>query len=315
MANEIDLSTKSYFVAGHKGMVGSAICRKLREKNITPLVIEKSSVDLRNTAEVEEFFCETTPNIVVMAAARVGGIWSNTTFPVDFLLDNLEMQNNVIKASHKYGVEKLLFLGSSCIYPKNSVQPIKEHSLLTGELESTNQWYAIAKIAGLKLCQAYKSQYGCDFISAMPTNLFGPNDNFDPMHSHVPAALMQRFHSAKKNGERQSYIWGTGTPKREFLHVDDLADACLHLLSTYSGFEPINIGSGVDISIVDFAKLIAMIVGFEGEIICDPSKPDGTMLKRLDTSVINDSGWFPKIKLEDGLRETYAWAIEAGVLR
>ena len=307
------ISGKSIFVAGHRGMVGSAICRNLASRGITPLTASRQDVDLADAGAVANWFEKHRPEVVIIAAARVGGIFANDSFPVDFLLTNLKIQNNLIEASFTAGVQKLLFLGSSCIYPKFAEQPIKEEYLLTGSLEPTNEWYALAKIAGLKLCQAFRKQHGCDFISAMPTNLYGPNDNFHPEHSHVPAALMRRFHKAKLNGLDKAEVWGTGTPRREFLHVDDLASGCIHLLEHYSDSSPVNVGTGEDISIADFAALMKDVTGYEGELTFNTDKPDGTMLKRLDTSLINAMGWTQSIGLSDGLKDTYRWATESGV--
>ena len=307
------ISGKSIFVAGHRGMVGSAICRNLSNRGITPLTASRQDVDLTDAGAVANWFEKHRPEVVLIAAARVGGILANDSFPVDFLLTNLKIQNNLIEASFTAGVKKLLFLGSSCIYPKFAEQPIKEEHLLTGSLEPTNEWYALAKIAGLKLCQAFRRQHGCDFISAMPTNLYGPNDNFHPEHSHVPAALMRRFHEAKLSGLDKVEVWGTGTPRREFLHVDDLASGCIHLLEHYSDSSPVNVGTGEDISIADFAALMKDVTGYEGELAFNTDKPDGTMLKRLDTSLINAMGWTPSIGLSDGLKDTYRWATENGV--
>ena len=307
------ISGKSIFVAGHRGMVGSAICRNLASRDITPLTASRQDVDLADAGAVANWFEKHRPEVVIIAAARVGGIFANDSFPVDFLLTNLKIQNNLIEASFTAGVQKLLFLGSSCIYPKFAEQPIKEEYLLTGSLEPTNEWYALAKIAGLKLCQAFRKQHGCDFISAMPTNLYGPNDNFHPEHSHVPAALMRRFHEAKLSGLDKVEVWGTGTPRREFLHVDDLASGCIHLLEHYSDSSPVNVGTGEDISIADFAGLMKDVTGYQGELIFNTNKPDGTMLKRLDTSLINAMGWTPSIGLTDGLKDTYRWATENGV--
>ena len=311
--SHFDMSGKSIFVAGHRGMVGSAICRSLASRGITPLTASRQDVDLTDAGAVANWFEKHRPEVVIIAAARVGGIFANDSFPVDFLLTNLKIQNNLIEASFTAGVQKLLFLGSSCIYPKFSEQPIKEEYLLTGSLEPTNEWYALAKIAGLKLCQAFRRQHGCDFISAMPTNLYGPNDNFHPEYSHVPAALMRRFHEAKLNGLNKAEVWGTGTPRREFLHVDDLASGCIHLLEHYSDSSPVNVGTGEDISIADFASLMKDVTGYEGDLAFNTDKPDGTMLKRLDTSLINIMGWTPSIGLSDGLKSTYRWATESGV--
>ena len=311
--SHFDISGKLIFVAGHRGMVGSAICRNLANRGITPLTASRQDVDLADAGLVANWFEEHRPEVVIIAAAKVGGIFANDSFPVDFLLTNLKIQNNLIEASFTAEVKKLLFLGSSCIYPKFAEQPIKEEYLLTGSLEPTNEWYALAKIAGLKLCQAFRRQHGCDFISAMPTNLYGPNDNFHPEHSHVPAALMRRFHEAKLSGLDKVEVWGTGTPRREFLHVDDLASGCIHLLEHYSDSSPVNVGTGEDISIADFATLMKDVTGYEGELAFNADKPDGTMLKRLDTSLINAMGWTPSIGLQDGLRDTYRWATENGV--
>ena len=311
--SHFDISGKSIFVAGHQGMVGSAICRNLVNRGITPLTASRQDVDLTDAGAVANWFEKHRPEVVIIAAAKVGGIFANDSFPVDFLLTNLKIQNNLIEASFTARVKKLLFLGSSCIYPKFAEQPIKEEYLLTGSLEPTNEWYALAKIAGLKLCQAFRRQHGCDFISAMPTNLYGPNDNFHPEHSHVPAALMRRFHEAKLSGLDKVEVWGTGTPRREFLHVDDLASGCIHLLEHYSDSGPVNVGTGEDISIADFAGLMKDVTGYEGELTFNTNKPDGTMLKRLDTSLINAMGWTPSIGLTDGLRDTYRWATENGV--
>ena len=311
---KFDLQNKTIFVAGHNGMVGSAICRALQKLPVNILTANKDELDLLNEGAVKSWMALHKPNAVILAAARVGGIFANDTYPVDFLLQNLKIQNNVIEAAHQQNISKLLFLGSSCIYPKHAEQPIKEDYLLTAPLEPSNEWYAIAKIAGLKLCQAYRKQYGSDFISAMPTNLYGPNDNFHPEHSHVPAALLRRFHEAKEASKGEVLVWGTGKPRREFLHVDDLASACIHLLQNYSDIEPVNIGTGEDISIADFAERIAEVVGYIGKIGYDESKPDGTMLKRLDVSKINSLGWSASISLADGLKSTYEWAVSNNVL-
>ena len=256
------------------------------------------------------FTKEVKPDVVILAAAKVGGIYANATYPVDFISDNLQIQQNVISGAQRNAVKKLLFLGSSCIYPRDCPQPIKEEYLLTSALEPTNEWYAIAKIAGIKLCQAYRKQYGCDFISAMPTNLYGPNDNFHPENSHVPAALLSRFHEAMIKGANSVNVWGTGKPCREFLHVDDLAEACLFLLQNYSGSQHINVGTGSDISIADFASLLKTVVGFEGHITFETDRPDGTPRKLLDVTNINALGWKSKIELEDGLKQYYRWYLE-----
>ena len=305
-----DLKNKKIFVAGHKGMVGSSIMDELYSLNLEVLTADKNDLDLTDFSLVNNWFEINKPEVVVIAAAKVGGIHANSSYPVQFLLDNLKIQNNLIEISYHHDVKKLLFLGSSCIYPKNSPQPIKEDYLLTSPLEKTNEWYALAKISGLKLCQAYRKQYGCDFISLMPTNLYGPNDNFHPLDSHVPAALLRRFHTAKINKYENVEVWGTGKPKREFMHVSDLAKASIFLLKNYSSISHINVGTSKEVSIFDFANLIKNIVGFEGNIIFDKTRPDGTYLKRLDTSKINNMGWFPNIELEKGLKMTYEWALK-----
>ena len=303
--NTMDKSSKIY-VAGHNGMVGSAIVRRLKKDGFENILTRSSrELDLRRQDEVEQFFYRERPDYVFLAAAKVGGILANNTYRGEFLYDNLMIEANVIEASRKYGVKKLLFLGSSCIYPKLAPQPLKEEYLLTGPLEPTNEPYAIAKIAGIKLCDAYRSQYGCNFISVMPTNLYGPNDNYDLKTSHVLPALLRKFHEAKIKGEKEVVMWGTGSPLREFLHVDDLADACLFLMQKYDEPGLVNIGTGKDISIKDLALLIKNIVGFEGEIVHDLSKPDGTPRKLLDVSKLNKLGWKAKIGLEEGIRRVY----------
>jgi len=294
------------FVAGHRGMVGSAIVRKLKENAFENLVLRTSSeLDLRNQAEVSHFFEQEKPEYVFLAAAKVGGILANNTYRAEFLYDNLMIEANIIHSSYLNQVKKLLFLGSSCIYPKMAAQPLKEEYLLTDVLEYTNEPYAIAKIAGIKLCENYKKQYGCNFISAMPTNLYGPNDNYDLQNSHVLPALLRKFHEAKFQKKEKVEIWGSGKPKREFLHVDDLAEACLHLMLNYEGEEWLNIGTGEDIAIADLAKMIKEVTGFEGELVFDSSKPDGTPRKLMDVSKINKSGWKHKIDLEEGVRSVY----------
>lgn len=296
------------YVAGHQGLVGSAILRKLTSEGYSNIVTRSfQELDLRDQTAVNEFFKKEQPEYVFLAAAKVGGILANNTYPVDFLRDNLLIQTNVIDAAYRYGSRKLLFLGSSCIYPKFAPQPIKEEYLLTGELEPTNEPYAIAKIAGIKLCQAYNRQYGTNFISVMPTNLYGPGDNFDLETSHVIPALIRKFHESKIKGKDQVVVWGSGKPFREFLHVDDLADACLFLMSNYNSSEIINIGTGKDLSIAELAYLIKDIVGYDGNIIFDTSKPDGTPRKLLDVSKLFNMGWKPKISLEEGIRSTYSW--------
>ena len=296
------------YVAGHRGLVGSAIMRKLKKEGYNNLVYRTSSeLDLRRQEKVEEFFKEEKPEYVILAAAKVGGIQANNTYSAEFLYDNLMIESNVIEAAYQNDVNKLLFLGSSCIYPKFADQPMKEDYLLSGKLESTNEGYAVSKITGLKLCEHYNKQYGTNFISAMPTNLYGPNDNFDLETSHVLPALIRKFHEAKVNDEDEVVIWGTGKPKREFLHVDDLADALLFLMNNYNGDQFVNVGVGKDISILELAELIKDIVGFEGEIVNDLSKPDGTPRKLLNVSRLNDLGWEAQISLEEGIEDTYEW--------
>lgn len=294
------------FVVGHRGMVGSAIVRKLQQEGFDNLVVRTSAeLDLRNQESVDVFFKEYKPDYVFLAAAKVGGIVANNTYRAEFLYDNLMIQNNVIHSSYKHSVSKLLFLGSSCIYPKFAEQPIKEEYLLTGPLEQTNEPYAIAKIAGLKLCEAYRSQYGCNFISAMPTNLYGPNDNYDLQNSHVLPALLRKMIVAKRTQQPAVEIWGSGTPRREFLHVDDLADACFFLMQQYDGTEWMNIGVGEDVSIKELAELIKDIVGYEGELQFNTSKPDGTPRKLLDVSKLQNRGWKAKIGLREGIQNVY----------
>jgi GDP-L-fucose synthase len=294
------------YVAGHRGMVGSAIVRKLQQEGFENLVLRTSAeLDLRNQEAVDTFFKEYKPDYVFLAAAKVGGIVANSTYRADFLYDNLMIQNNVIHASYKHSVTKLLFLGSSCIYPKFAEQPIKEEYLLTGTLEQTNEPYAIAKIAGLKLCEAYRSQYGSNFISAMPTNLYGPNDNYDLQNSHVLPALLRKMIVAKRTQQAAVEIWGSGTPRREFLHVDDLADACFFLMQEYDGTEWMNIGVGEDVSIKELAELIKDIVGYEGELQFNTSKPDGTPRKLLDVSKLQNRGWKAKMALHEGITKVY----------
>ncbi len=294
------------FVAGHRGMVGSAICRVLIAQGYENLITRTSSeLDLTNQASVNEFFATEKPELVYLAAAKVGGIYANNVYRAEFLYKNLMIEANVIHAAYEHKVEKLLFLGSSCIYPKFANQPLHEDSLLTGALEPTNEPYAIAKIAGIKLCEAYRDQYGCNFISAMPTNLYGPNDNYDPENSHVLPALIRKFHEAKENGENTVTLWGTGSPKREFLHVDDLAQACVFLMETYNEKPFVNVGTGEDLSIKDLALLIKEIVGFDGELVHDTSKPDGTPRKLMDVSRIHQLGWRHRIGLREGITAVY----------
>jgi GDP-L-fucose synthase len=304
-ANSFELAGKRVFVAGHTGMAGSAIVRRLRQEACDVLVIEHRALDLTRQAQSEDYLFATRPDVVIMAAGRVGGILANDMYPVDFLADNLAMALNCIRVSHLVGVQKLLFLGSSCIYPKLAKQPMSEDLLLTGELEPTNEWYAVAKIAGIKLCQAYHRQYGSDFISVMPTNLYGPGDNYHPEHSHVVAALIRRFHEAKMANAPTVAVWGTGAPKREFLYVDDFADACVFVIKNYSGSQFINIGFGADLTIAEFARTVAGVVGFGGKIVFDTSKPDGTPRKLLDVSRLSAMGWKAKVSLRQGLAQAY----------
>ena len=306
----MDKSTR-IFVAGHRGLVGSAVVRALDSRRFRNVVkSDRAQLDLGDEAAVASFFAEAKPEIVVLAAARVGGIKANSDYPVEFLLENLRIQNSVITAAHANGVGKLLNLGSSCIYPKHAPQPIPETALLTGPLEPTNEAYALAKIAGIKLCQAYAAEYGENYISAMPSNLYGPNDNFDLRSSHVLAALLRKAHEARVAGARELVVWGSGKPRREFLHVDDMAEACLFLLENYDSPEIINVGSGEDISIQELSELICDVVGFEGEITFDLSKPEGTPRKRLDVSKLNALGWRSKIPLREGIASTYEWFLE-----
>lgn len=299
-----NLARKRIYVAGHKGMVGSAIARRLGSENCEILTSDRS-VDLREQKAVRDWFAQNRPEVVVIAAAKVGGILANDTYPAQFLYDNLMIEANLIEACRQSGAEKVLFLGSSCIYPKFAPQPIPEDALLTGPLEPTNEWYAIAKIAGIKLCQAYRREYGCDFISAMPTNLYGPGDNYDLASSHVLPALIRKAHEAAATGAEAIEIWGTGTPRREFLHVDDLADGCVFLLKTYSDHEHVNIGSGTDIAIAQLATLVCRIVGFGGVLKFDTSRPDGTMRKLMSGDKIQAMGWAPRIELADGISGAY----------
>ncbi len=300
--------SEKIFVAGHRGMVGSALVRRLEAEGFKNLLTrDRSKLDLASESAVAKFFAEERPTIVIVAAAKVGGIKANNDFPVEFLLDNLLIQNNVIRSAYERGVRKLLFLGSSCIYPKFAPQPIPETSLLDGPLEPTNEAYAIAKIAGIKLCQAYNREYGANFISAMPTNLYGPNDNFDLETSHVLPALLRKAHEAKTRKDKKLIVWGTGKPRREFLHVDDLASACLLLLEKYDSPEIINVGCGEDVSIRELAELICDVVGFNGELAWDTTKPDGTPRKLLDVTKLRALGWKPAITLRNGVASTYEW--------
>lgn len=301
------LAGKRVWVAGHRGMVGSALLRRLEQEDCKLLTVDRQSVDLTRQYAVERWMGDARPQAIFISAAKVGGILANSSAPVDFLYDNVAIAANVIHAAAANHVEKLLYLGSSCIYPKFAPQPIPESALLTGPLEPTNEWYAIAKIAGLKLCQAYRRQYQCDFISAMPTNLYGPGDNFDLNSSHVIPALMRKAHEAKVKGDVEMVIWGSGSPRREFLHVDDAADALVRLMTHYSDDTHVNVGSGSDLTILELAQLIARVVGFAGMVATDPTKPDGTPRKLLDTSKLASLGWRPRIGLEEGLASTYRW--------
>lgn len=299
------------FVAGHRGLVGSAVVRKLTSLGYTNLLLRThAELDLTSQSAVDAFFAAHKPQSVILAAAKVGGIHANNTYPADFITINLQIQTNVISSAFNHKTLKLLFLGSSCIYPKFAQQPIPESALLTGPLEPTNEWYAIAKISGIKMCQAFRIQHSFDAISAMPTNLYGPNDNFHPENSHVLPALLRRFHEAKLRKQENVVVWGSGTPLREFLHVDDLADAIVFLLEKYSGLEHVNVGSGKEVTIKELAELVKEVVGYEGEIIWDSSKPDGTPRKLMDSSKLASLGWEPKISLKDGLTNTYKWYLE-----
>jgi len=298
---------KKIWVAGHRGMVGSALVRQLQKENCAILTVGRDDLDLRDAAAVQAWMRAKEPQAVILAAAKVGGIVANDSWPADFLYDNLAIENAIIHGAFETGVQKLLFLGSSCIYPKFARQPITEDALLTGPLEPTNEWYAIAKIAGIKLCQAYRRQHGRDFISAMPTNLYGPGDNFDLTSSHVIPALMRKTHEAKNSGALSMVIWGTGTPRREFLHVDDCANALIFLLKNYSGDSHVNVGSGSDVTIDELARLVMKAVGFDGSLEHDPSKPDGTPRKLMSNERLAGMGWNPRIALPDGLKSTYQW--------
>ncbi len=309
--NEIyNLKGKRVWVAGHRGMVGSAILRRLVAEDCEIVTSTREDCDLTRQQEVESWMSKARPQAVFVPAARVGGILANDRYPAHFIYDNLMIEANIINTAHKVGVEKLLFLGSSCIYPKMAPQPIPEQALLTGPLEPTNEWYAIAKIAGIKLCQAYRRQYGCDFISAMPTNLYGPGDNFDLETSHVIPALMRKAHESKKNGDEEMTIWGSGSPRREFLHVDDAANALVHLMTHYSDEGHVNVGSGEDLTIYDLTKAVVDVVGFKGEIVKDTSKPDGTPRKLMQVDKLKAMGWQPAIGLKDGLTQVYQWYLD-----
>jgi len=304
------LKGRRVWVAGHRGMVGSAIVRRLAAEDCEVLTVGRDQVDLKDQAQTRAWILDTRPDAIFLAAAKVGGILANDTFPADYLYDNLMIEANIIEAAHRAEVQKLLFLGSSCIYPKFAPQPIAEDSLLTGPLEPTNEWYAIAKIAGIKLAQAYRRQHGCDFISAMPTNLYGPGDNFDLQSSHVLPAFIRKAHEAKLAGSPEIVMWGTGTPRREFLHADDCADALVHLMQVYSGHEHVNVGSGEDVTIRELLELVCRVVGYQGRIAQDTGKPDGTPRKLMSADKLRSLGWQPRIDLHDGVRTTYAWFLE-----
>jgi GDP-L-fucose synthase len=314
-SQRVDLRGKRVFVAGHRGMVGGACLRRLALEAVEIVTVDRGQVDLRDQRAVAAFMAEARPDIVIVAAAKVGGIVANDTFPAEFLYDNLMIEANLIHAARQAEVGKLLFLGSSCIYPRDAAQPLTEDALLTGPLEATNQWYAIAKIAGIKLCQAYRRQYGCDFIAAMPCNLYGPGDNFHPEYSHVIPGMIHRFHDASRRRDEMVTCWGSGRPRREFLHVDDLADACVFLIQHYSDESHLNIGTGHDITIAELAVQIAEITGYAGRIAWDTTKPDGTPAKRMDVSRLAALGWRPRIPIEDGLRATYAWFLAQDTVR
>jgi GDP-L-fucose synthase len=307
MAIIFPLAGRRVFVAGHRGMVGSALMRRLAQEDCEILTAGRETLDLRNQAAVDRWFAETGPEAVFLPAARVGGIHENAAYPAEFIYDNLAISTNVIEAARRSGVAKLMFFGSSCIYPRLAPQPMPESCLLTSALEPTNEWYAIAKIAGLKLCQAYRQQYGCDFVSVMPTNLYGPNDNFDLLSSHVLAALIAKTDAAVRQRRDAVEIWGSGQPRREFLHVDDLADAAVFLFKNWSDAEWINIGTSEDLAIAELAQLIADAIGFRGDFVYDPSKPDGAPRKLLDVSKLAASGWQPRIELATGIRQTHEW--------
>jgi len=300
-----ELKGKTVFVAGHRGMVGSALSRRLASENVRLLTAGRSEVDLRDQAAVNKWFADRRPQVVFLAAAKVGGIVANNTLRGEFIYDNLAIATNIIHAAHIHRAEKLMFLGSSCIYPKLAAQPLREDAILTGPLEPTNESYAIAKIAGIKMVEAYRNQYGADFINVMPTNLYGPGDNYHPEYSHVVAALIRRFHEAKVSGAGNVVVWGTGTPRREFLYVDDMADACIHLMKNYSGQELVNIGTGEDLTIAEFARVVAATVGYTGALDFDTTKPDGTPRKLLDVSRLAALGWRARTSLEDGIKLAY----------
>ena len=306
---DFPLEGKRVFVAGHRGMVGSAIVRALRQRDCEVLTAPRPGVDLRRQEQVERWIHAERPDALFLAAARVGGIWANSTRPAEFIYDNLAIQSAAIESARRAGVGKLLFLGSSCIYPKMARQPIKEDALLTDSLEPTNEWYAVAKIAGIKMCQAYRRQYGCNYICLMPTNLYGPGDDFDLQSAHVIPALIRKMHEGKISGDEEIVVWGSGTPKREFMHVDDLADAAVYLMEVYSGEEHVNVGTGRDISISELSQMLKEVIGFHGRLTYDHSKPDGTPRKLLDVTRLARLGWRAKIALRAGLAETYRWFV------
>lgn len=309
-SNKGSLSGKKIWIAGHKGMVGSALVRRLKQEECEILTVERQQVDLCRQEAVEAWLQKNKPDAVFLAAAKVGGIWANNAYPAEFLYDNLAIETNIIHGAYLAGVKKLCFLGSSCIYPRMAEQPMKEEALLTGPLEPTNQWYAIAKITGIMMCQAYRRQYGCDYISAMPTNLFGAGDNYDEKGSHVVASLIQKAHRAKKAGAKTMELWGTGTPLREFLYVDDLADALVFLMENYSDEPHINVGSGTEHTIRQLAEAVAKVVGFEGDFVFDTSKPDGTPRKLMDSAHLHALGWKAQTPLEEGLKIAYDWYLK-----
>lgn len=313
--SDFSLSNKRVFVAGHRGMVGSSLCRRLQRENCNLLTMTRAELDLRDSVAVRNWFEATRPEVVFIAAAKVGGIYANATLPADFLYDNLIIQTNIIHAAFETKVEKLMFLGSSCIYPRLAPQPIDESALLTGPLEPTNEWYAIAKIAGLKLAAAYRRQHGCDFISAMPTNLYGPGDNFDLETSHVMPALIRKAHEAKVAKAERVVVWGTGSPLREFLHVDDCADACVFLMKKYSEEEHVNVGSGKEISILELTKLVCNIVGFQGDVVMDLEKPDGTPRKLMSATKLQAMNWAPQVPLTEGIRTAYEAFLQSEIAR
>lgn len=311
MSGAYNLVGKRVYVAGHRGMVGGAVVRRLASEGCEVITSDRQSTDLMRQSDVEAFLTKEKPDAIVMAAAKVGGILANDTYPADFLYNNLMIEANLFHAAHQVGVEKFLFLGSSCIYPKFADQPITEDALLTGSLEPTNEWYAIAKIAGIKLAQAYRKQYGHDYISAMPTNLYGPGDNFDLNSSHVLPAIIRKVDEAKRAGSKEITVWGTGKPRREFLHCDDCADALVFLLKNYSGYEHVNVGSGEDVTILQLTEMVCDVIGFDGRIVHDLSKPDGTMRKLMSADKLRGMGWAPRRPLREGIQDTYNWYLDA----